>query len=237
MDLSYWVNLSKDIKPNFTKKIYFGRYLWRLEYQIIGANLITDASIANIQNYIEFRRTNNQKSSYYSYTTYSRDTSRFQKMDAEILDKMRTIRKLYSDKIKMRVEGDLMQIFAETEDDLKMISEAIGLYAITSISYPKPGTEGALINGTIFMGKYTNYKYKVILRDGDYSLDTKKSLLAQFDANDQVQVPNQLRSMLTKKYTYIWSSYFYTNDTAIVTMISLIAPGIVGKIHPIEHLQ
>lgn len=236
MDLSYWVNLSKDIKPHFTKKIYFGRYLWRLEYTLIGASLITDTSVADIQNYIEHRKTFNQKSDYYAYKSYARDMARYHKMDAAILDKMRTIRRLYADKIKMRVEGDLMQVFAETEDDLKMISEAIGIYDITDISYPKPGTENALQNGTVFMGKNTKYKYKVILRDGDYTVAAKQAMLAQFDANDDVQVPNQLRTMLTKKYTYLWGSYFYTNDTAIVTMISLIAPGIVGKIHPIEHL-
>jgi hypothetical protein len=76
-----------------------------------------------------------------------------------------------------------------------------------------------------------------MLRDGDYDLETKELIWRQLRANKDVMVPLHLDNLLKKKYSYLWSSYFYTNDDSIVTVLALVAPGIIGKIHPIEHLQ
>ena len=217
MDLSHWVNLSADIKTAHTKKIYFGRYLWRLEYNIPGAHLITDRSIPDIQAHIDYRLRTPPRSSYYSYPARNLITH-WQSMDSALLERIRRLRATYDKRVKIRTESDLMQVFAENEDDLKMMCELIGCYNLTKITYPKEGTEESLKNGVVFMGKQTNFKYKVLLRDGDYSLDSKKAMLAQLSASPDVSVPNQLRTMLTKKYTYLWGSYFYTNDDSIVTI-------------------
>ena len=73
-------------------------------------------------------------------------------------------------------------------------------------------------------------------RDGNYDTHTKQSILNQLSQRDDVKIPPQLRRELGKKYPALWGAYLYSNDDSIVTILSLISPGIVGNIHPIDHL-
>ena len=238
MDSLHWANLNCEIKFNHTKKMYFGRYLWRLEYKIEGAYLITDTRANDISSYvldqIEFEK---YRTSYaYHYASY-RTKRDWTLLDIPLLEKIRHIRNSNKDSIRFRIEGDHVQLFTETEDELKKFSEMIGCYNLVSLTYPRPGTEDALRNGSVYMSAKTTFKYKVMLKDGEYSRDVKRRLLTQLNANPDVKVPNQLHNMLRKDYSYMWNCYFYANDEGITTMLSLISPGIVGKIHPIEHHQ
>jgi hypothetical protein len=216
-----------------------------LEYKLVGANLINDSRVSDLPYYIANMRDHFNDvvaknaikvNSYYGWNT-EQNHRRFNNMNAYELDRIRTIRNNLPEKYLMRNEKDLLRVFAETEDDLKAIAEQIHLYDIISITGPQPGSEQALLDGSIMMGKKTNYKYKVMLRDGDYDLETKELVWRQLRANKDVMVPLHLDNLLKKKYSYLWSSYFYTNDDSIVTVLALVAPGIIGKIHPIEHLQ
>ena len=235
MDSLHWANLNKNIKFTHTKKMYFGRYLWRLEYNIPCAYLVTDYNAKDIQQYIErqIQFEHYAKRQYYP-TRKLRDWST---VDSVLLERIRQIRLDNKDRVRFRMESDSLQLFTETEEDLKYFSEQIGCYNLVSLTYPKAGTESALLSGTVFMGEKTEHKYKIVLRDGDYSMDIKRQVLTQLNADPDIKVPNQLYTMLNRRHGYIWNCYCYTNDTGITTILSLIAPGIVGKIHEISHLQ
>jgi hypothetical protein len=145
--------------------------------------------------------------------------------------------KTHKHKVKFRTEGNRLQVYAENEQDLQAVSQAISANEhMTVLCMPKPGTEDALRNNVVFMNTI-DYKYKIILRDGNYTADTKQSVLAQLRARDDVKIPYNLIRELGKKYTALWGGYFYSNDDSIATILTLISPGIVGKIHPIDHLQ
>ena len=242
MDLLYWDNLSKGIKQSYTKKSYFGRYLWRLEYEIQGANLITDKSIADIVAYSRTQREwyESQEArvltSYYSPSSRGRTKEYWQKIDSRLLEHIRAVRNNCGEMAKFRVERNAMQVFTATEDDMKTMAERIGHYNIKSLVYPRPGTEQLLSDGVIYMGK-TDYKFKITLKDGDYSPDIKTLVLNQLVSNPSVKIPNNLRHMLNKRHSWLWNCYFYSDDESVTTMLSLIAPGIVGKIHPIAQPQ
>lgn len=245
MDSLYWNNLKHGIKECVTKKAYFGRFLWRLEYEIKKVNLITEIRAPDIGKYVqnqydyEMNRIHNGTPSYYSTVSYNYRPGRpedWENIDVYLLEHIRHVREKCKDQVKFRVEGDRLQLFAETEAELQHFCSIISCYDLVSITGPKAGTEDALLNGTVFMNK-TKYKYKIMLRDGDYGIDTKKKILTQLKENSEVSLPNHTMLMLGKKYTYLWGSYFYTNDESVITIISLIAPGIVGKIHTVEHLQ
>lgn len=245
MDLSHWRNLNDNIKFEPTKKQYFNRYLWRLVYAIDGVHMVSDKYIIDILDYVhEHRQQEIQDKKYkrdmgYDYNGYSYQYRRssFLGIDEVLIDRIRTLTKTFKDMAKFRFENNTMQVYAETEADLKRIAEAIcAPDYITTITSPKPGTEDALRNGAVYMNKI-DYKFKIILRDGNYDRNTKQSVLEQLKHRDDVKIPANLERELKKKYPALWGAYFYTNDDSIVTILSLISPGIVGKIHPIDQLQ
>lgn len=238
MDLLYWDKLNTDIKSEVTKKQYFGRYLWRMVYSIPRVHVVTSRYIpGDLVNYViqckEEERLLGGRVSYSHHTT----RRYWSNADEILLGRLKNVVDDNKDKLKFRTESDLLQVYAESEQDLKDIATEIDCYqSIQSISGPKLGTEDALRNGTVFMSKI-NYKYKVVLRDGNYDPDTKNSILMQLQAHDDIKIPPSLQNMLKKKYPALWGGYFYCNDDGIATFLSLMSPGIIGKIHTIDHLQ
>lgn len=244
MDLLHWHNLNKNIKFEPTKKQYFNRYLWRLVYEIKKISLATDKYVFDIPNYVrEKRRIEHDtkkypptSGGYYGYY-YKPERETWEGVDEVLIDRVRTITNTFKDTVKFRSEHNTLQVYAETEDDLKRVASAICADEyVTHINSPKPGTEDALRNGHVYMSKI-NYKYKVILRDGNYDTQTKQSIWNQLSQRDDVKIPPQLKRELSKKYPALWGAYFYTNDDSIITILALICPSIVGKIHPIDQLQ
>mgnify|MGYP003351308617 CR=1 FL=1 len=73
--------------------------------------------------------------------------------------------------------------------------------------------------------------------DFNYDFDVKQNILNQLKHRKDVKIPAALQRELGKKYPALWGGYIYADDDSIVTILSLIAPGIVGKIHPIGHFQ
>jgi hypothetical protein len=244
MDLSYWVNLNETIKFEPTKKQYFNRYSWRLVYAIDKVHLAVDKNIVDLISHIRAIKHNASLEKKYSnalggynYYSYHHRIENWQSVDAILIDRVRTVMRVFKDRVKFRTEGSKLQVYASSEQDLKEISQAISAYEnMKIISSPKPGTEDALSNGVVFMNNI-DYKYKVILRDGNYNTTIKQSILAQLLARDDVKLPPNLVRELRKKYPALWNAYFYSNDDSIATILTLISPGIIGKIHPIDQLQ
>jgi hypothetical protein len=245
MDTSYWVNLNKTIKVVPTKKQYFNRYLWRLVFNIKKVSVASDKWVHDVVHYVsehkkeerERSKYNLNQQGYASSYGYSYRRENWVDSDPHLIDRVRTTMRTFKDRAKFRTESDYLQVYAESEQDLQAISQAISGYEhMQVINMPTPGTEDALRNNVVFMNKI-NYKYKIILRDGNYDLNTKRSILMQLNARDDVKLPPNLKRELGKKYSALWGAYFYSNDDSIATILSLISPGIVGKIHPVEHLQ
>jgi hypothetical protein len=210
-------------------------------YSIPRVCLTTDKSIADIvyhvqngRRYVAEKRKYPTGRTYDYYGKYSREN--WDGVDEILLDRIRTLMQTFKDIAKFRVEWNNMQVYAESEEDLKRIAEAICYDdGIQSLSSPKPGTEDALRSGHVFMNKI-DYKFKIMLRDGNYPVHVKESILNQLGQREDVKIPPNLLRELGKKYPALWGAYFYANDDSIVTILSLISPGIVGKIHPIDQL-
>ena len=235
MDSLYWANLNSNIKHETTKKQYYSRYLWRQVYKIKKVCLASDKHVSDVSAYVKAKQEDAQRWADRAFNTHR--LQEWSEVDAELLDHVRTVMNNFKDTMKFRCEWNTMQIYAETEEDLKRVAAVISHdQDIVIINSPIAGTEDALRNGVVYMNKI-DYKYKIILRDGNYDTQTKQSILNQLLQRDDVKIPSNLYRELGKKYPALWGAYFYTNDDSIVTILSLISPGLVGKIHPIDHLQ
>jgi hypothetical protein len=132
-----------------------------------------------------------------------------------------------------------VQFYAETEDELKVVAQSLSKEeCILAVTGPAPGTESMLIGDKIIASKKIVHRYKIMLRDGNYNRDAKTQILTLLeDMGTEVKIPASLRHGLTREYTGMWNTFFYANEESVITMLNLVHPGIVGKIHEVVHLD
>ena len=158
------------------------------------------------------------------------------------LEIVRSIKLDYKDNIKVRVEEPWVQFYAETEDELKVIAtrfDDVCNSRLVSISVPFNDSQAATLRaGDIIVSKDTGFEYKVHIRDGLYSPETKAQLLAYFDSlGDEVRLSKGTRKQLEGPLGYIWGLFFYVKDPKTLTFISLIHPTFIRKIHKLVPLN
>ncbi len=242
MAISYWTKLAPNVVVESTRKQYYGKYLCKLVLQVEGGRLSSTPDALDIATALEERvslmRNYNFGGSWRVFQVELLKTAR-----VEDLERLRTIKNNYRDQCKIRIEEPLVQIYTEDEDGLKEIVGHFTPYmksSIKSVSFPDSDACKNLLkeDKIITTSDKLSYSYKVMLRDGSYSPDSKKQLLNYFDnLGDLVKITKGVRRNLESSHSYIWGGYFYRNDTSTLTFISLICPNIVGKIHEIVRVR
>ena len=237
MDILYWINLNSKVKFQDTKKMYFGRYIYRLEIFCPGGRLIHENSGSSMQELIEQRQMLDLGVSKYPDHVWKYRSRQINQADQSQLETFKSL--LGHQAVKLRVEEPKLQVYAECEQDLKDIIEKFdskNRARILSISAPKNSkAEGWLKENKIIRESRRNpYLYKVSLRDTRVDPGTKINLLNYLDSlEDMVFLPKAPREMMSAPFSSFWGVYFYTNDLSINTFLELIKPGIVSNINEI----
>jgi hypothetical protein len=240
MDTLFWKSLKSNSKPDIefktTKKQFFGQYLWRLEVHAECSDLINPC-YKDMMAEVAKRRIRAQARNYGGSWRYS-NVDRYDRVDYVLLQTIRNLRESRKD-IKIRCEDPWVQFYAETEDDLKIIAQILSKEeSILAVTGPVPGTEDMLTGDKIIASKKIQHRYKIMLRDGNYNRDSKSQILALLEnMGTEVRIPASLRHGLTREYSGMWGTFFYANDESVTTMLNLLHPGIVGKIHEVIHLD
>lgn len=234
MDILYWINLNSKIKIHNTKKIYFGRYVYRLEIFCPGGRFIYDEH-SSIRELIEQKQ-------IFELGIHSRSWNhRYRKyIDQAAESQLETLKELLTDSaIKIRVEEPKVQIYAESEQDLKNFIKKFSSEdqtRVSSITVPKDLKSETLLkeNKIIRQSRRNSYRYMVSMRDCRVDPVTKLNLLNYLDSlEDLVLVPRGAREMMSTPFSSFWGVYFYTNDLSINTFIELIKPGVISNINEI----
>jgi len=233
MDTLYWNNLNSEIKFKTTRKQFFGRYLWRME---IHANCVNVALYDDPEHAVEVMKYRAQNSNNWGGSWrdpyWHFDKEKYNNVDFALFERIKYIKATFT-KIKTRVEESSLQYYAETEDELKQIAIELGKNScIQYITGPRAGTEQLLLSDAIFSPK-VSYRYKILIRDGNYNLALKEQVLNLLEAQEDIKLTAGIRHGLKRPYPAIWGAFFYANDLSIVTMLNLMSPGIVGKIHEV----
>jgi len=234
MDTLFWLNLNSDVKFKNTKKQFWGQYLWRLEAQANCANVAhhddPHLSVKTLK-YQMINRSNYGGSwrdpYWHSYT------GKYENVDYDLLRSIKNIKQSFATTVKTRIEDCSVQFYAASENDLKLVAKMLSTGdCVQAVTGPQPGTEQLLSSDKIIAPKIA-YQYKVILRDGQYNVPLKQQMLNLLESQPDVKITAGLRHNLKRPYPAMWGVFFYTNDLGIVTMLSLMSPGIVGKIHEV----
>lgn len=237
MDSSYWSKLSPEIVYQPTRKQFYNRFCYKLVIEAHCARVVQEkGTVADEM----ARRRKMRESIRYNYggSWMSKFVDNIDGADELQLETLRSIRNGYGDKIKMRIEEPWVQIYSEDLDTLKAIASRFPPYLqqkFLTIFFPESEQQKELLESGKILVKSTSkigYKYKVFLRDGQYTAETKKSVHDYLAAlGSDVKVSAGTRSMLLSGHGFMWGCFLYTNDPAVLTMVSIICPTMVGKIH------
>jgi hypothetical protein len=234
MDTLFWKTLNKSIRFRDTKKQFFNQYLWRLELVCEFADLM-DPKYLDLVGEIEKRKVLARNRNFGGTWRNFIPMNKFESVDYALILSLRDIRHMHGAMVKFRIETPMVQIYADNEQQLKNITAMLSdTGSVQIITGPATGTENILQSGGIIGSSKIVHKYKVMLRDGKYDLHSKQQLLNFLQAQgDDVKINAGLVRGLTRPYPGMWGAFFYTNDLGVTTMLDLMSPGIVGKIHEV----
>jgi hypothetical protein len=231
MDTSFWIQCNPKISVGHTTKKYYGKFLYKLVLYVPASRLIH--SKGSIAEELHHRKAYNLGGSW----SYSRFVSKIDQADITLLGIVRDIKLDKNLNIKLRAEEPRVQLYANTEQDLQHVIKTYlaDYYShIESITGPEDADAAAILDtGAIIKKNDIGYRYKVLLKDGRYDLQTKKQIMEYLSnlGPDLAYVPRGTLDALSRNTTYIWNSYFYCNDDNVNVFINLISPGMVSNCH------
>jgi hypothetical protein len=241
MDISFWTQLQPKINVEHTTKKYFNQYLYKLVvYAPCGRTINSNRDIGE---HVENRRVWDRDTNKFGHWGF-RNLKESHNADIKFLEVLRNIKNKKSDRLKFRIEEPEIQIYAKNLNDLQdLVQDQFGMFYshLRSIFVPENEKAEDLLNsGFILRKKDIGYKYKIILSDGRYSIDTKRDILNYLDRLDinTVNIPKSCYTLLGNlTHGHIWGCYFYSNDDSILTFLNLIAPGMISNIHELVVLD
>jgi hypothetical protein len=238
MDLSFWTQLNPKIVYDPTRKQYYNRFCYKLVVEAYGGRIVNDTPVESVELAVMRRKQLNAHRYNYGGSWYRREQEDLNKINPALIEELRSIKNGYNT-IKMRVEEPWVQIYTEDFDTLKSIGWRLKAFDnnLLSVSFPEtPAQQSLLEDGNILIKESSkiDFSHKVMFRDGIYEQETKLRILDYLDSlGPDVRVTKANRNMLSGPLTYIWGCFIYTNDPSVTTMLTLLAPGIVRKIHEI----
>jgi hypothetical protein len=235
MDLLFWRKVNPVILCEATRKVSYSKYLYRVDILAPGCKLINttdDPSVYEdkIQARLAAQKLNRQ--GWYHARQQLIDA------DCDLLTELKRFIESW-DHIKTRIEEPSIQFYAETEDELQGIARAINPKwhsRISRVTMPRNDEQAALLlEGKLLVSDRVQYKYKVNMRDGRYSPEVRAQIKSYLDGlgTDVVSYGKGTRDHLEARFDTMWGCFFYTNDSSILTFLSLIAPSIIGKIQEV----
>lgn len=245
MDSLFWTNLNPKIVCEHTRKQFYSRFCYKLVIEAYGSRSIIDTDPdLPIAGHIAARK--DRRNQTFSGSAWSgsgwaqQDLNNLNKADPTMLEEMRSIKNGYGKEIRMRIEEPWVQFYTHDEETLKAIATRItrdraNALRLINVSTPESAEQQALLEqGHILVSPASKleYQYKIILKDGSYGRETLTRVANYLETlGDVVKISKGNKKMLDGALPFIWGCFIYTDDPAISTMISLIAPGMVGKIH------
>lgn len=243
MDTAYWTATNPKVAFEDTKKQYFGKYLIKVLYHVPSAVYINKAMPGKMKDYIAWREAQAIATGgrwggagYNSYWTRNHNAN----TDTCMLEHFTDLKSKHK-QLKYRLESNHIGVYANDEALLKAFNDSIlPAYrtALCTITRPKDTAQASLLaNGHILGVNKIGFKYKVMFCDGKFDAHAKQQLMHYFDSlGDIVKVPKSTRQNFEAGHTYSWGNYIHTNDLSILSFVSLIVPGLVGKTYELTKI-
>ena len=209
MDSLYWKNLIPEINIEYSRQLFFKRYLYKLEILAYGGQSIKTAG--TISDSLRLR-SKSYRLINHGGSWQARMAKEISLADDQWLEYLQNYRNSLHEDIKLRIEEPNIQLYSSNLSLLKDFAENLPrqfLDYIVTFTGPKNNEEEKLItSGKKILKKSPKYRFKIFFRDGKYSLSTKQSVLSYLDSlEDLIVVPEHCRKEFSKNYSSTWDCY------------------------------
>lgn len=213
-----------------------GKFVHRLAVRAIGCSILRYQQ--DVDNAVIFRNENcknyNWGGSWRRKPVSSDDVTLLKMIKQQLDYEESTVRLKDHEDFKIRIEEPDVQFYATNIQTLKAIADSLrykdNSHFVSVMTPANQDHENILLEGYTLRKTKINWLYRVIFRDGKYSLETKGQIKSYLNnLGSQIKVPKNLMEQLSKG-TWIWGGYIYTNDKSLATMLSLIDGRLISKI-------
>lgn len=225
-----WNNLNQQIKISYTKKKFFNKFYFRLNYFVPGGRIATQGEREKIpQRVFQF----NNKEMFWARLNYY-DADEDQILDFH--DFYQSVKTPSMSEIKIRIESYNFSIYSTSESELYKIAETSlskwksSIRSVCLIS--DPGDYDLLDQGHILVTKPQTHPYRVQLKEG-FNYTAERQALASYLKNlgDHVRITTFMLSRLGSPSKYFPGGTLHFDDERLVNLIQLIAPNVVGRVN------
>jgi hypothetical protein len=242
MDISYWTGLNPNILQQETVKLMHGHYLYRLTIQVVGCSILRNNQ--DIEDAICWR--NNKQRDYnwagsWRKKPIGNDDSNLLRIIKEQLIYHESNSKINGHELlKIRIEEPYIQFYSSQEQVLKDLASRLlygnNFHFYSIMSPDSAEKEKLILNGFTLRKNKVKWAYRILMRDGKYSLENKGQIAAYLkNLGDDIKVPNGLWDQL-EKGSWIWGGYIYVHDKNIATVLGMIDPRLIAKIEEFKSL-
>jgi hypothetical protein len=212
-----------------------GRYIYRLAISAVGSSILR--TNRDLEKEVEFHNTSrsyNWAGSWRKKPISPGDSSLLQLIRSQLEYQEVGVRVKGPHDIKMRIEEPCVQFYALEEEPLKQLASALihehNGHLINVMRPANADDANMLSNGYILRTRPSEWQYRVTLRDGKYSEQTKNTIKSYLMNLDQeVKVPQNLWLQLDNS-GWIWGGYIYVKDAGLATILKLIDSRLVSKV-------
>ena len=234
-----WTDINADIRLIYTKKKFFGQFYCSLQYHVPKCRLALNWSAEDggekLVSSIVWSGTYDHRYDFlYANPARHPNFSQLAEFGAVYYDKSLGFR--------YRLEQNFITIYAVSEDQLYDVATNQLQHwkaDATQVSILKHEDDIIeLDQGSIFTDGPIEYEWKVIIREGPYSIRDKNAVGQYISGlGNLIKISKSLLRSLHSVSKYQQGGYFYTNDPRIADMIRLITPSIIGSMHKLVRRQ
>lgn len=235
MDTSYWTALNPNIKFQKTSKAAYGHCVYRLSIHVVGASALRQNQ--NLNDAIAWR--NNRARDYnwggsWRKKMVSKQDADLLALVKEQLDYNEMSVRIPNSGIKVRIEEPTIHFYSRSELPLRNLAAKLSYgnnaHFVSLMRPENAEQERLMLDGFTLRKNKVEWSYRIVMRDGRYSQDTKDQVANYLTAlGDQIKVPKGLWDQLNRG-AWIWGGYIYAHDRNLSTMLSLIDARIVSKV-------
>lgn len=231
MDISFWKNLSPNIKCTSSTKQFYNQYYYRLDIYAPGCKSVRCENIAvDIDKRQSWVRDYKRQGSWYNKQLYNY----LKQADVGFLHSLSDLYYEYPD-VKIRTEEPKLSVYATDESMIQSVAKSIDVAyrdKLIGIAGPDNDEVKAILNrNVVLVKKPPKYRYRIWFKEKQFNFETRIQILSYLQSlGDLVRINDHSRESLSKPHDWIWGSYFYSNDKHVATFITLINPDIIREV-------
>ena len=250
-ELSDWARLNHNIKVVGTTKKFYQKYLYKVTFDIPGIYLLARPSFGYLKEIDDYElarektATNIRAEKAILSARYEYISRKGKLAEAKVGDLMKAAEMLIAVRQNMflfrpRIEDWTLDVYGVNEEDLRQL--ALNYYLGNKvIMVTRPRTQeiaDLLLNNKVIISTVNpEYKYKVMIREGRHSSESRSSVMNYLASlEDQVKLTKSTSDRLQRTRDYMGGCYFYVNDPRIIDFVRLMAPNMIADIFELKYI-